>query len=112
MKKIITVFILLLTISTALFSKEKKESRRYWGDIVMRSISTTIDETTLYIYADKQHENLDIQIQDIDGTVVYTNRVSLQAGVEFMISVSNLSEGTSQIVLIVNDRTLGIISVK
>ena len=112
MKKIITIFILLLTVSTTLLSKEKKESRHTWEEIEYNSISATIDENILYIFSDKQCENLDIQIQDIDGTVVYTNRVSLQAGTEFMISVSNLSEGTSQIVLIVNDRTLGIIPVK
>ena len=103
MKKIITVFILLLTVSTALFSKE---SHHIWEDVEYNSISATIDENTLYIYADKQYENLDIQIQDIDGTVVYTNKVNLQAGVEFMISVSDLLGETHQIVLTVGDQTL------
>jgi hypothetical protein len=106
MKKIITIFILLLTVSTTLLSKEKKESRHSWEEIEYNSISATIDENILYIFSDKQCENLDIQIQDLDGAVVYTNKVSLQVGVEFMIPVSNLLKEAYQIVLTLNEKTL------
>ena len=104
MKKIITVFILLLTISTSLFSKEKKETSFIWEDVEYNSISAIIDENTLIFHSDKQYERLDIQIQNLDGTVVYTNRVSIQAGTEFPIFLSNLLEETSQIILIVNSQ--------
>ena len=108
MKKIITIFILLLTVSTTLLSKEKKESRHTWEDVEYNSISATIDENILYIFSDKQYENLDIQIQDLDGAVVYTNKVSLQAGIEFITLVPNLSKETYQMTLTANDQTLNL----
>ena len=111
MKKVITVLILLLTISTTLFSSEKRNGRHPWDDLINRSISATVDKNTLSICSDKQCENLDIQIQDINGTVVYANKVSLQAGVEFLISVSDLLGETCQIVLIVNGHKLDIMPV-
>jgi predicted ATP-dependent Lon-type protease len=113
MKKIITICSLLLIVTTSLFSKEKKrEDFSGWEEGVYRSITITMDEDTLHIYSDKQYENLNIQLQGVDGTIVYTNRVNLQAGVEFMIPVSNLSEETSQVVLTVDSQTLDTIPIK
>lgn len=62
-----------------------------------RSISSepilSQDANNIYIYSEKQLDNLSIEIKDLSGNVVYSTVTTVPAGVEYPISIATLPKG-------------------
>lgn len=68
-----------------------------WGDLDNRSISSapvlSQDDNAIYIYSDKELDNLCIEIKDLSGEVIYSTVVTVPAGTEYPTSIESLPEG-------------------
>ena len=103
-RSIITLF--LITISIAFFSINAKAEEADWNKDRDRSISIflSMDENALSIYSDKQWDNIDIQVQDSNGIVIYMNRINIPGGEELIIPLLDIPEGTYQVTLTKNNQ--------
>lgn len=68
-----------------------------WDDSIdIRSLTEPIlsqDANNIYIYSEKQLDNLSIEIKDLSGNVVYSTVTTVPAGVEYPISIATLPKG-------------------
>lgn len=94
--------VLFITISFLLipFIKSSAEERR-WVPEDDRSVSLflSIEENDLYIYSDKQWDNIVIQMIDPDGKMIYMDIITIPAEEEFTIPLSYLQKGRYQVIL-------------
>lgn len=68
-----------------------------WNDCEdLRSITSPIlsqDENTIYIYTEKQLDNLSIEIKDLSGKVVYSTVTTIPAETEYPTTINMLPQG-------------------
>lgn len=100
MKRSITI-LFFTTISIVLFSINVKANEESWDPEGDRSISLflSIDENELHIYSEKQWDNIDIQVQDSNGTIIYINRINIPAEEELAIPLLDIPESNYQVTL-------------
>lgn len=74
-----------------------KITDKNWDDSIdIRSLTEPIlsqDANNIYIYSEKQLDNLSIEIKDLSGNVVYSTVTTVPAGVEYPISIATLPKG-------------------
>lgn len=76
-----------------------------WNSSEQRSLSLSlsIEENELHIYSEKQWDNVNIQIQDINGIIYNLTSILLTAGEEIVIPLEEeLPAGNYQVSLIRN----------
>lgn len=87
--------ICFILIPTNVFSIHVSDKN--WGDLDDRSIPSepilSQDANNIYIYSEKQLDNLSIEIKDLSGNVVYSTVTTVPAGVEYPISIATLPKG-------------------
>lgn len=69
-----------------------------WGDLDNRSIPSepilSQDDNTIYIYSEKQLDNLCIEIKDLStNEVVYSTVATIPADTEYATSITSLPKG-------------------
>lgn len=72
-------------------------TNKNWGDLDDRSISSeptlSQDDNAIYIYSDKELEDLSIQIKDLSGNIVYSTIATVPAGIEYPTAIGTLPQG-------------------
>lgn len=72
-------------------------SDKNWGRVDDRSISSeptlSQDDNAIYIYSDKELEDLSIQIKDLSGNIVYSTIATVPAGIEYPTAIGTLPQG-------------------
>lgn len=100
MKK--TVFILmglLFCLSQQIFADDEKKpipETPVWGETNDRDLSAPQlyqDNTHVYVYTEKQLDNLTIGITDMQGNVYYEEVTTVPACMYYAISIESLPEG-------------------
>lgn len=87
------------------FSQTVKADENSWNSERTRSFTlfVSIEENELHIYSEKQWDNVNIQIQDINGIVCNLTSILLPAGEEIVIPLEEeLPAGNYQVSLIRN----------
>lgn len=99
-KKIILILLCFLVIPISLSARRTiTEIQNIWNDSIDedRSIpsspSITIDENNLYIFSEKQLDDLCITIKDLSGNIVYTETANVSSEIEYHVSISTLPKG-------------------
>lgn len=69
-----------------------------WGDLDNRSAissepTLSQDDNAIYIYSDKELEDLSIQIKDLSGNIVYSTIATVPAGIEYPTAIGTLPQG-------------------
>lgn len=84
-----------ILIPTSAFSIHVTDKN--WGDEDDRSISSepilSQDDNAIYIYSEKQLDNLSIEIKDLSGNVVYSTVTTVPAGIAYPNSITTLPKG-------------------
>ena len=74
-----------------------KITDKNWDDSVdFRSLTEPIlsqDANAIYIYSEKQLDNLSIEIKDLSGNVVYSTVTTVLAGVKYPTPITTLPKG-------------------
>lgn len=75
-----------------------KITDKNWDDSIdIRSISSeptlSQDDNAIYIYSDKELEDLSIQIKDLSGNIVYSTIATVPAGIEYPTAIGTLPQG-------------------
>lgn len=88
--------LLFLTLTSAnVFSINYTDKN--WGDLDNRSLSSepilSQDDNAIYIYSEKQLDNLSIEIKDLSGNVVYSTVTTVPAGIAYPNSITTLPKG-------------------
>lgn len=104
MKK--SIAILFITIAFILVPCVKANAEKNWVQDDDRSVSLflSIEENDLYIFSDKQWDNISIQVIDPNGRTIYVDVITIPAEEELSIPLSYLSEGNYQVVLTKNNQ--------
>ena len=90
---------LMLSISSAGYAEDTpKEIPKTdkWGQTNDRTICTPRlfqDESNVYVYSEKQLDNLTIGITDMQGNVYHQEVTTVPAGMYYAISIESLPEG-------------------
>lgn len=100
MKRSIAILFITISFFLAPFIKGNADESS-WHKVDPRSISLflSIKENNLHIYSDKQWNNINIQIIDLDDRTIYVDVITIPAEDELIIPLSYLPEGTYQVVL-------------
>lgn len=82
-------------VPTSIFSINVTDKN--WGREDDRSISSkptlSQDDNAIYIYSDKELEDLSIQIKDLSGNIVYSTIATVPAGIEYPTAIGTLPQG-------------------
>lgn len=106
MKKFITI-LLATIVSVAFFSIEAKTNDKdNWNNKVNRSISLyiNIEENDLYIHSDKQYDQVNLQVIDANGFIIYVDLINIPVEEALIISLPDLPEGDYQVILSKNNQ--------
>lgn len=94
-KRLIVGLMLLALIPFNVFSIHVSDKN--WGKVDNRSIPSiptlSQDDNAIYIYSDKELDNLCIEIKDLSGEIVYSTVATVAAGTEYPTSITSLPEG-------------------
>ena len=85
-------------------SAEKKPipPKDNWGESNDRSINNPVlyqDDSFVYVYSEKQLDNLYIGITDMNWNVVYDETTTVPAGMYYAVSIASLPAGTYYITI-------------
>lgn len=84
-----------ILVPTNIFSINNTDKN--WGKEDDRSISSepilSQDDNAIYIYSEKQLDNLSIEIKDLSGNVVYSTVTTVPAGIAYPTSITTLPKG-------------------
>lgn len=100
MKRSITILLITIYFLLAPFIKANADKSN-WVSEDGRSVSLflSIEGNNLYIYSDKQWENIGIQVVDTNGRTIHVDVITIPAEQELTIPLSYLPEGNYQVVL-------------
>ena len=90
-------------------NKGLKNVRDKWNPDVCedRSINgpcLSMDENAIYIYSEKQLDNLDIAITDHNGCIVHAETIMLWAGVDYLVCIDWLPQGEYYILVMQGEK--------
>lgn len=100
MKKLITKLLTVVFFLLAFIVKVNAD-KATWYPTDNRSVTIflSIEENDLCIYSEKQFDNVNIQVIDPNGQIIYVNVINIPAETELNIPLSYLQEGNYQVVL-------------
>lgn len=85
----------LTVVPTSIFAIHISDKN--WGKEDDRSISSepilSQDDNAIYIYSEKQLDNLSIEIKDLSRNVVYSTVTTVPAGIAYPTSITTLPKG-------------------
>lgn len=99
MKKILICLITLLICNNNLFAEKEKEpitDKRHWdksNDRTDNSPQLYQDDSNVYVYSEKQLDNLYIGITDMQGNIFYEETTTVPAGMYYAIPIESLPQG-------------------
>ena len=107
-KKMMMTIIMLFLSNTVIAENVITEDEKKWNPENERTITSapklSIDESFLYIYSEKQLDNVNISIQNADGNIIYSIVTTIPACQTYSIPVSGLNNGEYTFSLIMNDK--------
>ena len=107
-KKMMMTIIMLFLSNTVIAENVITENEKKWNPENERTITSapklSIDESFLYIYSEKQLDNVNISIQNADGNIIYSIVTTIPACQTYSIPVSGLNNGEYTFSLIMNDK--------
>ena len=93
-------------------NKNKIPPQDYWNESENRDLSSPQlyqDDSSVYVYSEKQLDNLYIGITDMNWNVVYDETTTVPAGTYYAVSIASLPAGTYYITIMQgNEYIIGI----
>lgn len=101
MRSFILGLMFLMFVPSIMYPNRMKDTEQSWEEEEDRSIISSpmlfIDENNIYIYSDKLLDGIDVKIIDMNGNVLYNDKVTVSAEIEYPIPVEFLLNGDYEI---------------